>query len=216
MPQALTEMHKVHNTVTSTCCQIIAIVLLSSCFSVHGKSDELQLIPPGTPSAIDIVKPASGVASDVAAPTTPTVPVFTLKQEIAQLEKSGQIVPLDRSDSLLGPDLNNNGVRDAYITSLNLTPAQAKAAFQDARAMQMTLAVDITDKAALQRVGEIGMASAKCFVRIFNGSPEKNIISQALESKTANTKIRVMRYLAYNAARSGSVTTLPSGDTCEK
>jgi hypothetical protein len=36
-----------------------------------------------------------------------------------------------------------------------------------------------------------------------------------IESMTANTKERAARYMQYNAARSGSSTTMPSGDTCE-
>lgn len=100
--------------------------------------------------------PVSPSAAASTAPVAP--PVLTLKEQIAQLEKSGKVAVLDRSDSVLGPDTNKNGVRDdidAYIGSLNLTPLQTKAALQDARAMQLTLAVDITDKTAVQRVGEI-------------------------------------------------------------
>ena len=197
---------------------IAFILALSAALAACGKSDEPQLIPTGTPSAMDIVKSPSGVAS--APPSAPqTTPGLTLKEEIAKLEQSGQVVPLDRSDSLLGPDLNNNGVRDdidAYIASLNLTPAQSKAALQKAKALQMTLGVDVTDKAAVQTVGEIQIAGANCLGDVFPNSQLRMQISQTLESKTSNTKTRVIKYLAYNAASSGSVTTLPSGDTCEK
>jgi hypothetical protein len=165
---------------------------------------------PGAPSAVDIMGPP---------PLHNSPSNLSLKEEIAKLEQSGQVVPLDRSDSLLSPDLNVNGVRDdirAYINSLSLEPAKLRAALQNAKALQMTLAVDVTDKAAVQAVGDIQMASAKCFVRVFNGDPNESQISHALESKTANTKTRVMKYLAYNSASSGSVTSSPSGDTCEK
>ena len=80
----------------------------------------------------------------------------------------------------------------------------------------MTLAVDTADKAALQRAGEILMASSNCMFDRFADGQIANRISRAIESKTANTKIRVTKYLAYNSARSGSVTTSPNGDTCEK
>ena len=175
-----------------------------------GRSVDSPLVPLGTPSAVDIVGQPTGPAG---------TSNLSLKDQIAQLEQSGQVVPLDRSDSLLGADLDNNGVRDdidAYIKSLNLTSAQARAALQKAKALQMTLGVDVTDKTAVQKVGDIQMAGANCFVNVFAGSPAERQISQALESKTANTKIRVTKYLAYNSASSGSVTTLPSADTCEK
>lgn len=202
--------------------RISSILVLAAALVACSKSDESQLIPLGTPSAMDIVKPPLESAPSVVSATTSTTStttVSTLREEIAKLEQSGQVVPLDRSDSLLGADLDNNGVRDdidSYIKTLNLPSAQSRAALQKAKALQMTLGVDVTDKTAMQKVGDIQMASAKCFVRVFADSPAERQISQALESKTANTKIRVTKYLAYNSASSGSVTTLPSGDTCEK
>ncbi len=36
-----------------------------------------------------------------------------------------------------------------------------------------------------------------------------------LEAMMANTNERAKQYLAYNRARSGSVTELPAGNTCE-
>jgi predicted small lipoprotein YifL len=202
---------------------IVLPLAVAAALTACGRTGEVQLIPPETPAAIDIVQSPIGgtptVPPAVPSPSAPLLPALTLKEEIAKLEQSGQIVPLDRSNSLLGPDVNNNGVRDdieAYIGSLNLTPSQIKAALQKAKALQMTLAVDVTDTAAVQKVGEMQMAGAMCFARSFIGNPLDAQISHAIESKTANTKIRVTRYLAYNVARSGSVTTVPSGDTCEK
>ena len=157
------------------------------------------------------------VQAVVVAPPQPLPP--SLKEQIAALERSGQLIALDRSDSLLGPDINKNGVRDdidAYINSLNLTPPQTKAALQKARALQMTLSVDATNKVALLRVGELSMASTNCLFDQVGDIQLASKVGRAIESRTANTKIRVMKYLAYNSARSGSVTTLPDGDTCEK
>ena len=173
-------------------------------------SPSQPLVPPGTPSAVDIV-------GQLPVPNPPSN--LSLKDQIAQLEKSGQLPNLDRSDSVLGPDINNNGIRDdieAFIASLQLPDKQAKAALQSAKAMQLTLSVDTSDKAAVQRVGEISMASTNC---LFDSIPDGQIANQlglAIESKTANTKIRVTKYLAYNSASSGSSTSSPSGDTCEK
>jgi hypothetical protein len=149
-------------------------------------------------------------------PGTSTVAELSLKEQITKLEDSGALPKLDRSTSIAGPDVNNNGVRDdieAYIAALQLTEVQKKAAMQDAKAMQMTLTVDTTDKAAVQKVGEIMMASSNCIGdRITNFTD----YSLKLESITANTKERAKQYIKFNTASSGSVTSMPSGDTCEK
>jgi len=157
---------------------------------------------------------ACGDGSGASAPAT-DVPT-TLKAQITQLESSGALPALDRSSSIAGPDVNNNGVRDdieAYITHLPLTPAQQRAALQDAKATQMTLTVDLTDKVALQKVGDALMASTKCLGK--NLDENSSEMSSRIESMTANTSERAKRYLEYNAARSGSSTSWPNGDTCE-
>jgi hypothetical protein len=157
---------------------------------------------------------ACGDESGGSAPTA-DVPT-TLKTQIAQLESSGALPALDRSSSIAGPDVNNNGVRDdieAYITRLPLTPAQQRAALQDAKATQMTLTVDLTDKVALQKVGDALMASTKCLGKNLDGNSSD--MSSRIESMTANTSERAKRYMEYNAARSGSSTSWPDGDTCE-
>ena len=163
----------------------------------------------------------SGSSANAGAPlpdtsTTTLTTAATLKAQIAQLESSGALPALDRSSSIAGPDVNGNGVRDdieAYITRLPLTAAQQRAALQDAKAAQMTLTVDLTDKVAQQKVGDAGMASMKCLSKNF---PEgRSEMSSRIESMTANTRERAKRYMEYNAARSGSSTSWPNGDTCE-
>ena len=144
---------------------------------------------------------------------------FSLKEQIALLEKNGQLPALEESDSVLCTNINNNGVRDdieAFITRLQLPEKKARAALQKAKAIQLTLSVDTNDKAALQRVGETGIASCKCLFYSIPDGQIANQLSRAIESKTPNTKIRATKYLAYNSSRSGSVTTLPADDTCEK
>jgi hypothetical protein len=156
-----------------------------------------------------------GSGNGVSTNAPPTAP-STLEAQIAQLESSGALPALDRSISIAGPDVNGNGVRDDieyYITRLPLTAVQQRAALQDAKAAQMTLTVDLTDKVALQRVGDAGMASMKCLSKNFSDS--RSEMSSRIESMTANTRERAQRYMAYNAARSGSSTSWPRGDTCE-
>jgi hypothetical protein len=135
---------------------------------------------------------------------------------MAQLESSGTLPALDRSTSIAGPDANGNGVRDdidAYIARLPLTPEQQRAALQKAKTLQMTLTTDLIDKVALQKVGDAGMASTKCLGKNF--AENSSGMSSRIESMTANTRERAKRYMEYNAARSGSSTSWPNGDTCE-
>jgi hypothetical protein len=160
--------------------------------------------------------PTAALPGSAPATTTTTVATVSLKEQITKLEDSGALPKLDRSTSIAGPDVNNNGVRDdieAYIAALQLTEVQKKALMQDAKALQMALTVDTTDKVAVQKVGEIMMASSKCIGgRIINFTD----YSLKIESITANTKERAKQYIKFNTASSGSVTSLPSGDTCEK
>ena len=144
----------------------------------------------------------------------------SLKSQIQALERSGALPALDRSTSITGPDANNNGVRDdieAYIAGLPLSDAQKRAALQKAKALQNTLTADVQDKVALQKVGDTLMASTNCLGDVFGSDrqdwPE---LAEKIEAMTANTKERARRYIKYNSARSGSVTRMPQGDTCEK
>jgi hypothetical protein len=149
-------------------------------------------------------------------PGTSTVAELSLKEQITKLEDSGALPKLDRSTSIAGPDVNNNGVRDdieAYIAALQLIDVQKKALMQDAKVMQMTLTVDLTDKVALQKVGDALSASINC---LSDNMPNFGEYSQKIESMTANTKERSKQYLKYNAARSGSSTTSPPNNYCEK
>ena len=144
----------------------------------------------------------------------------SLKSQIQALERSGALPALDRSTSITGPDANNNGVRDdieAYIAGLPLSDAQKRAAIQAAKALQRTLTADLQDKVALQKVGDGLMASTKCLGdRFAPDISSKSELSGKIEAMTANTKERARRYNQYNSARSGSVTSMPDGDTCEK
>jgi hypothetical protein len=198
---------------------VVLAVFLAAC---GGKSSSPNMVPPETPSAVSIVPPATPIppSSPASSPTGPVVSPPSLKMQIEELENQGKLPKLDRSASIVGPDVNANGVRDdieAYIDTLVLTSAQKRAAMQKAKALQNTLTVDLTDKAALQKVGEGLMASTNCVGDIFvdkRGAPD-SYLSSRIEAMTANTRERSKRYMEYNAARSGSVTSLPSGDTCD-
>jgi hypothetical protein len=163
--------------------------------------------------------PTAALPGSAPATTTTTVATVSLKEQITKLEDSGALPKLDRSSSITGPDVNNNGVRDdieAYIAALQLTELQKKAAMQKAKSLQMTLTVDLTDKAAVQKVGEIMMASTACLSRVDKLNSDFRNMTAKIEGMTANTKERVKQYIQFNTASSGSVTSWPNGDTCEK
>ena len=142
----------------------------------------------------------------------------TKAKTIQELEDKGQIAVLDRSTSIKGPDTNNNNIRDdidKYISSLNITLEQKKAVEQLARNMQDSLLVDVTNARELRRVSRKAMLAINCLSLTFT-FPDKGNMITSIESKTANTKQRAMKYILYSNALSGSVLRLPSGDTCEK
>jgi hypothetical protein len=135
-----------------------------------------------------------------------------------QLERSGALPILDRSDSLEGPDANGNQVRDdieQWIATQAFTAAQQNAAMQFALAIQLTLLVDTGDPQALQRSGDRTMGAISCIFDRFDEIRPASGLVRKLEAITMNTRARVTRYIAYNKARSGSVTILRNEDTCE-
>jgi hypothetical protein len=203
--------------------QLLLTVLAITLSACGDKSSSPNMVPPEMPSAVSIVPPATPISpsSPASSPTGPVVSPPSLKMQIEELENQGKLPKLDRSASIVGPDVNANGVRDdieAYINALALTSVQQRAAMQKAKALQNTLTVDLTDKAALQIVGNGLMASTKCSGENFrepDGAPD-SYLSSRVEAMTANTRERSRRYMEYNAARSGSVTSYPTVDTCEK
>ncbi|MEO6973158.1 MAG: hypothetical protein ABI135_07055 [Rhodoferax sp.] len=193
------------------CATLLAatLVTLNACSG----SESPSLVPSDAPTAAGAVSPATVTPSSAAAPPV----AVSLKAETEDLEKRGLLPKLDRSASIAGPDENGNGVRDdieAYILKLPLTPVQQRAALQKAKALQMTLTVELTDRVALQKVGDALMASTKCAAESYPDSA--SYFSGKFESMTANTHARARRYMEYNAARGGSSTSWPDGDTCEK
>ncbi|MBT9464723.1 MAG: hypothetical protein IV113_11880 [Hydrogenophaga sp.] len=140
---------------------------------------------------------------------------------MAQLEASGALPTLDRTDSIAGIDANANGVRDdieRYIEKKYTVAPERAAAMQTGRALQQTLLVDKTDAVKLEEVSKAGVRAAKCRGLVFSGLerfPEAYAMSRDIEAMTTNTKGRLLAYLAYNKAVSGTVSQLPKGDSCE-
>ncbi|MDZ4283966.1 MAG: hypothetical protein U1C04_24795 [Hydrogenophaga sp.] len=150
-----------------------------------------------------------------------SAPALTPQEHVAQLEASGALPKLERTDTIAGIDANANGVRDdieQYIEKKYSVPAERAAAMQTARALQQTILLDTNDAVKLEEVSKAGMRAAKCRGLVFPGMErfsEAYAMSRDIEAMTTNTKDRLLIYIAYNKAVSGTVSQLPEGDSCE-
>jgi hypothetical protein len=194
---------------------ILLLTLLTLLAACGGRGNDAVVTPPGAPTATALAE-GPGAAPP---PGGTTASPASLKDQIAALERSGAYPALDRSSDIAGPDVNQNGVRDdieAWINAQPVNDGQRKALMQKAQALQKTLLVDLKDPAALQRTGEGLAASSHCGLIQFSPYATFSKLSGKIESMTANTRQRAERYMKYNAARSGSSTTLPNWNTCEQ
>ena len=147
----------------------------------------------------------------------------TPAQKVQTLEKTGKLPKLDRTPTLAGPDTNGNGIRDdidEYIKATFSNSKQVAAVNQLAKAFQNTILVDVTNKDAVRKVRTALTNASNCVHSTFpyDGSASTlnaSTVVQRFEAMTPNTKVRMKAYLAYNKALDGSVTRLPSEDTCE-
>ncbi|WP_372661924.1 hypothetical protein [Hydrogenophaga sp.] len=157
-----------------------------------------------------------GQGAKASAPAEPTA-----EQKVAQLEASGVLPKLDRLPTLEGVDANGDGVRDdiaLHIEKKYADLAQRKAAMQMARAYQSMVLVNRNDAVALDAVSGAGVRAVNCISIIYPSLEEFKVghqMSSELEALTTNTKERLRSYLAYNKARSGTVSRMPEGDTCD-
>jgi hypothetical protein len=147
----------------------------------------------------------------------------TASLALARLETSGMIPVLDRSAALPGPDLNSNGIRDDidnYLTTLNLPLSMRTAAEQLARALQEAVVVNSADKVLTTPIRDRATKGIACVWDRFPQDPSSGQLSasqmvHSIEKLTANTRARVISYMTYNGSLNGSVSSLPSGDSCE-
>ncbi|MSQ57541.1 MAG: hypothetical protein EXR35_08550 [Limnohabitans sp.] len=82
--------------------------------------------------------------------------VLTAQEQILAIEKSGQLPKLDRDPTLLGIDVNQNGVRDDIEEIINRrfeSSEKRAAAMQLAIALQKSLVVDSMSRIAAKAAG---------------------------------------------------------------
>ena len=123
-------------------------------------ADANNIFKGGSSTVISGVSTTSQVKTTIASDVTTTQSspkLLTEKEKIEALEKIGKLPTLDRSDSLLGPDLDNNGIRDdieAYILTQNFTEPIKKAAQQVAKAFSNILKADPLDPLSVKSAGQ--------------------------------------------------------------
>ncbi|MCU8475312.1 chromosome partitioning protein ParA [Vibrio vulnificus] len=123
---------------------------------------------------------------------------------------------LDRSDSLTGPDTNQDGIRDdieAFIDALEVTEPVRNALKQDARFTQENLYYDfsVPSDEATDRALRIAKKNYKVLAcKDYVGIPVRDITntSRTITALTYNTKARTLAYLSYNRLLNGSGGTL--------
>jgi len=148
-------------------------------------------------------------------------PQASPQEKIAQLEASGALPKLERLPILEGMDANRDGVRDDIETHIHrkyTDPAQRRAAMRTARAYQQMLLVDKNDAVALERVSDGSWQAVGCEQLAFpgpEGAKQSWKMAQEIMAMTTNTKERLKAFLAYNKARSGSVSSMPKVDRCD-
>jgi hypothetical protein len=140
---------------------------------------------------------------------------------IQKLELRGDLPKLDRSDSVMGPDKDNNGVRDdidAYVASLPDSPEEKAALLQMSASfsLMMVSAEDSEpDKEALRYASLASTRALHCLHETYVGSNVPTSKLNLMRKLMVNTRARMEAYARYNSSVSGWVFTMPREDTCD-
>ncbi|OVZ64695.1 hypothetical protein CDO44_00320 [Pigmentiphaga sp. NML080357] len=138
-------------------------------------------------------------------------------RSVEDLERQGQLPVLDRSDDLGGPDADGNGVRDdidAWIARHGGDPARQAALAQLARSFRAAVLAG-GDPAAAQEAAHRNTRAVACVMARSGSGTEGTRAVAEMRKMSANTKARVVAYLAYSAALDGTVMSLPAGNGCD-
>jgi len=127
-------------------------------------------------------------------------------------QRSGEMPELDRSDSLTGPDRDNNGIRDdidRYLLTVEASEAEMLALVQVARALQAVQASDLSSENKLRELDDVIVKAATCVIRTYGSAVDGDRESRKLQGYTANTRNRTRHYIKYGQLRDGSIFKLP-------
>ncbi|MCU8503757.1 chromosome partitioning protein ParA [Vibrio vulnificus] len=132
---------------------------------------------------------------------------------------------LDRSDSLTGPDTNQDGIRDdigAFIDALEVAEPVRNVLKQKARYSQEAISHDFesaTDEneRLSYKISEKYNKVLACYDYLKVPVEDSTQISRTVRALTYNTKARTLAYLAYNRLLNGTGSTLlsPEEKYCE-
>ena len=135
-----------------------------------------------------------------------------------RLEANQQIPTLDRSTSLLGPDVDGNGVRDdidRYVEGLPDTSLQKGSLRQMSKAIAQAMQSGGNGTSSDMRAASTAIGSAvHCIWDRYDAVSANNKV-KTIKQLTVNTLTRLDAYERYNTSRSGSSSRLPRGDTCD-
>jgi len=138
-------------------------------------------------------------------------------EAFTRLENAGKLPILDRSDSLAGPDINANGVRDdidRYIDSKPDTQPQKNSLKALSRSLSRAMTVDTKDPNALRDVANSINLAVTCMHRTYPSSIASPK-GDEIEKLTANTRARYSAYMKFNSAMNGSVMKGLKGVKCD-
>ncbi|CCN38552.1 conserved exported hypothetical protein [Vibrio nigripulchritudo SO65] len=132
---------------------------------------------------------------------------------------------LDRTESLTGTDINQNGIRDdldQFINALEVSEPIRKLIRQDARFHQENLNYDFSEPtekniAKAWKIADEQLKVLACYEYQNINVDEMIDVSRTITAFTYNTKARTIAYLQYNHLQDGSVSTLldPKEEYCE-
>jgi|GEM_PF-7106648 len=135
--------------------------------------------------------------------------------------QNGSSYYLEKGVSLTADtDVNGNGIRDDIdgylIRKYGKDEGQLAAVRQFARVMQASLSVPKGNREAARAVALKSARAISClFAKFEDPGTSSHMVSKDIVAMTANTKLRMKAYRAYNRAIDGMVFTLPEGNLCE-
>ena len=123
-------------------------------------------------------------------------------------------------ESIAGTITNKFGIRDdvaRYISAKKYSPAQTRAAQQEARAFQALILSGATGKPTPGTVTTLIALANHCLAAHFpeNGPESVTAVRDNIAGLTANTRERISAYTAYMKSISGGRSRPPEEDSCD-
>ena len=146
-----------------------------------------------------------------------TVPELTFGEVWRELEESGAVPTLDRSETIQGDDVNGDGVRDDienYIESLPDTSTQKAALRQMHKALSAAmLAADSDEPDVQNNAAKKILEAVNCLHDTYPDDYGSQI--ENLQKITVNTPSRFNAYIEYNEKADLVDYNMLEGNTCE-